>query len=162
MNLSLRVVFSLMIAALVPACDKPAPDTIPLEIKGANSSHKFVIEIARTRDEQDRGLMFRKSLAPDGGMIFPVKPVCEASFWMKDTVIPLDMIFIRADGTIAKIEADTTPYSKIPVSSGESVAAVLEIAGGRASELGIAEGDKVIWKSEEEVSAQSSCATSDQ
>jgi uncharacterized protein len=64
---------------------------------------------------------------------------------MKNTVIPLDMIFIRTDGSIARIAAETVPYSLTPVDSGEPVGAVLELAGGRAAQLGIAEGDHVIW-----------------
>lgn len=90
--------------------------------------------------------MFRSELAPDAGMIFPMKPPRPASFWMRNTIIPLDMIFIRPDGTIARIAAQTVPYSLTPVDSGEPVSAVLEIAGGRSAELGIAEGDKVDWK----------------
>ena len=76
-------------------------------------------------------------------MIFPFPQPRMASFWMRNTLIPLDMIFIRADGTIARIAAKTVPHSLEPVSSGEPVAAVLEIAGGRAAELGIGEGDRV-------------------
>jgi uncharacterized membrane protein (UPF0127 family) len=64
---------------------------------------------------------------------------------MKNTLIPLDIIFVRADGSIARIAAETVPYSLAPVDSGEPVAAVLEIAGGRARELGISEDDKVDW-----------------
>lgn len=90
--------------------------------------------------------MFRESLPVDGGMIFPMKPPRIASFWMKNTVIPLDMIFIREDGTIARIAADTVPYSLEPVDSGEPVAAVLELAGGKAAALGIAEDDVVTWE----------------
>lgn len=89
--------------------------------------------------------MFRTSLPPNGGMLFPLNPPREASFWMKNTVIPLDMIFIRQDGTIARIAAETVPYSLEFESSGEPVAAVLELAGGRAAALGIAEDDKVSW-----------------
>lgn len=118
---------------------------VSLTIATAAKSHVFRIEIARTEAQQERGLMFRDRLAPDRGMIFPMSPPRFASFWMKNTVIPLDMIFVRADGTIARIAANTIPYSLAPVSSGEPVAAVLEIAGGRAAELGIAEDDKVVW-----------------
>jgi len=89
--------------------------------------------------------MHRQSLAPDAGMIFPYDPPQPASFWMKNTIIPLDIIFIRQDGTIARIAANTTPYSLEPVPSLEPVAAVLEIAGGRSAELGIAVGDRVSW-----------------
>jgi uncharacterized membrane protein (UPF0127 family) len=78
-------------------------------------------------------------------MIFPMNPPRPASFWMKNTVISLDLIFIRPDGTIARIAAEAVPYSLEPIDSGEPVSAVLEIAGGRAAELGISEGDKVRW-----------------
>ena len=118
---------------------------VSLSIATATKTHVFRIEVARTEAQQERGLMFRDHLAPDRGMIFPMNPPRFASFWMKNTVIPLDMIFIRADGSIARIAANTIPYSLAPVSSGEPVAAVLEIAGGRAAELGIAEDDKVVW-----------------
>jgi len=118
---------------------------VPLSIKTAKTTHKFRVEVARTEAEQERGLMFRESLPADGGMIFPMKPPRIASFWMRNTVIPLDMIFIRADGTIARIAADTVPYSLEPVDSGEPVAAVLELAGGKAAALGIAEDDVVTW-----------------
>lgn len=118
---------------------------IPLSIKTSRTIHKFRVEVARTEAEQARGLMFRESLPVDGGMIFPMKPPRSASFWMKNTVIPLDMIFIRSDGTIARIAADTVPYSAEPVDSGEPVAAILELAGGKAAALGIAENDMVSW-----------------
>ena len=91
------------------------------------------------------GLMFRTQLAPDRGMIFPLDPLRPASFWMRNTLIPLDMIFVRADGTIANIEANTVPYSEEPVRSAGAVAAVLEIPGGRSAELGIKAGDQVKW-----------------
>jgi hypothetical protein len=119
--------------------------TVPLTISTAGQKHAFRVEVARTEVQQERGLMFRSDLAPDAGMIFPIDPPRTASFWMKNTIIPLDMIFIRADGTIARIAPQTVPYSLVPVSSGEPVAAVLEIAGGRAAELGINEDDKVLW-----------------
>lgn len=79
-------------------------------------------------------------------MIFPMNPPRPASFWMKNTLIPLDMIFVRTDGSIARIAPETVPHSLEPVGSGEPVAAVLEIAGGDAAKLGIAEGDTVIWR----------------
>jgi uncharacterized protein len=126
------------------ATTKPA--LIPLEIRTAKGKLNFKVEIARTPEEQARGLMFRTSLPDFGGMIFPMVPPREASFWMKDTVIPLDIIFIRSDGTIARIAANTIPYDLTPVTSGEPVVAVLELAGGRAEALGIAENDRVIWK----------------
>ena len=136
-------------AAAAPA---PAPrtapsglDLVPLEIRSARGTHHFTVEVARTPDEQAQGLMFRTALAPDEGMIFPFPTPRVASFWMRNTLIPLDMIFVREDGTIARIAANTIPHNEEGVSSGEPVAAVLEIRGGRAAELGISEGDRVSW-----------------
>ena len=120
-------------------------DLVPLEIRSANGVHRFTVEVARTGAEQAQGLMHREALAPDAGMLFPFPVPRPASFWMKNTLIPLDMIFIRADGTIASIAAKTVPHSLEPVGVAEPVAAVLEIPGGRAAELGIAEGDRVTW-----------------
>jgi uncharacterized protein len=90
-------------------------------------------------------MMFRTSLAPDRGMLFPYSPPQPVGFWMKNTLIPLDMVFIRADGTIARI-ATAVPRSLEQVWSNEPVVAVLEIAGGRAAELGIREGDRVDYR----------------
>jgi uncharacterized membrane protein (UPF0127 family) len=121
-------------------------EQVPLTITTTQGkAHRFIVEVARTAAQQEQGLMNRQSLAPDHGMIFPYDPPQPASFWMKNTLIPLDMIFIRADGTIARIEANTVPLSLDPVPAGEPVAAVLELAGGRSAELGIVAGSKVDW-----------------
>ena len=120
-------------------------ELIPLEIRSGGKVHRFTVEVAKTEQEQAQGLMYRQSLAADRGMIFPFSPPRPASFWMKNTFIPLDMIFVRADGTIARIADNTVPQSLDPVQVGEPVLAVLEIAGGRAAELGIADGDTVSW-----------------
>ena len=106
--------------------------------------HRFTVEVARTPQEQEQGLMNRQSLAPDRGMIFPYAPPQPVSFWMKNTYIPLDMLFIRSDNSIARIES-AVPLNLEPVSSLEPIAAVLEIPGGRAAELGIKPGDRVSW-----------------
>lgn len=119
---------------------------IPLSIRTSDTTHDFIVEVAATSAEQAQGLMFRTRLASDKGMIFPFPEDRVASFWMKNTVIPLDIIFIRRDGTIESIAANTTPYSLAPVRSNEPVATVLEIAAGRAAELGIAPGDTVTWQ----------------
>lgn len=118
---------------------------IALTISSAGKQHDFTVEVAGTREEQAQGLMFRKELAPDKGMLFPFAQSRMANFWMKNTLIPLDIIFIRSDGSIESIAANTTPYSLDGVESGEPVAAVLELAGGRAAELGIGPGDIVKW-----------------
>ncbi|HUP67014.1 MAG TPA: DUF192 domain-containing protein [Sphingomicrobium sp.] len=113
-----------------------------LVIRSANGEHRFTVEVASTPEQQERGLMFRRSMAPDRGMIFPYAPPQVVGFWMRNTLIPLDMIFVRADGTIARI-ATAKPLDETSVSSGEPVTMVLEIRGGRAAELGIKEGDAV-------------------
>jgi len=120
-------------------------EQVPLSITSGKKTYRFTVELARTEEEQAMGLMNRADLAPNRGMVFPFEPPREASFWMKNTLIPLDMIFVRADGSIANIEANTVPLSLEPVYSDGPVAAVLEIAGGRAAELGIKAGDKVKW-----------------
>ncbi len=117
--------------------------TETLSIATAKGERRFNVEIAQTAEEQSRGLMFRTSLAPDRGMIFPMLPPRDVAFWMKNTLIPLDMIFIRPNRTIARIEANTVPETLDPVSSNEPVIAVLEIAGGQAAAQGIAPGDVV-------------------
>jgi len=122
-------------------------EQVPLTIRSASGAHRFTVEVAGTPEEQANGLMHRQSLAGDRGMLFPYEPPQDVSFWMKNTLIPLDMIFIRPDGTIARIAANTVPLSLDPVPSLEPVSAVLEIAGGRAAELGIQEGDRVEWAS---------------
>lgn len=119
-------------------------EQLPLTISSGGATHRFTVEVARTEEEQAYGLMNRNELASDQGMIFPFAQVRQASFWMKDTLIPLDIIFIRADGTIANIE-NAVPLSLDPVMSLGPVAAVLEIPGGRSAELGIKPGDKVTW-----------------
>jgi uncharacterized membrane protein (UPF0127 family) len=118
----------------------------PLTISTASADRHFTVEVAASPEEQATGLMFRTALGDQAGMIFPYDPPMEVGFWMKNTLIPLDMIFIRADGRIARIAANTVPRSLQPVPSGEPVAAVLEIRGGRAAELGIRPGDIVSWQ----------------
>jgi uncharacterized membrane protein (UPF0127 family) len=117
---------------------------VPLTIRSATGTHHFTVQVAATADEQERGLMFYRSLGPEQGMIFPYDPPQDVAFWMKNTLIPLDMVFIRADGTIARI-ATAKPLDETEVPAGEPVAAVLEIRGGRAAELGIKPGDHVEW-----------------
>ncbi len=153
--MKLRAALALVLAASALATGGCRPGTAasaaasaqltPLTIVSAKGSHNFKVEVARTEEEQERGLMFRTSIAPDGGMLFPFDSPRIASFWMKNCPIPQDWLFIRADGTVAKLAENTVPYSLDPITSGEPVIAVLEIAGGRAAELGIAEDDKVAW-----------------
>ncbi len=142
---------AMALALPIAACSGPAreqvePRTIPLTIDMAGQTHRFQVEVARTAEEQKQGLMFRTSLAGDRGMLFPFAKPRIASFWMENTLIPLDMIFVRADGSIDRIAENTIPESREPVVSGGEVAAVLELAGGTAAKLGIDESAKVTWQ----------------
>ena len=119
-------------------------EVIPVTISTQDGDHRFAAEVAATQEEQARGLMFRTELGPDEAMIFP-RQGDVASFWMKNTPLPLDIIFIGRDRKIINIAAQTTPYSLDSVSALAPTSAVLEIHGGRAAELGIGPGDRVEW-----------------
>jgi len=120
-----------------------AQDLQPLEVASKNGVHIFGVEMAVTPEEQAKGLMFRRELPEKQGMLFDFHREQPISFWMKNTYIPLDMIFIRADGRILRIAESTTPLSEAMVPSGGPVRAVLEVIGGTAKKLGIAPGDRV-------------------
>ena len=119
-------------------------DIVPVTISTDKGEHRFAAEVAATQEEQARGLMFRTQPGPDEAMIFP-RQGDVASFWMKNTPLPLDIIFIGQDRKIINIAAQTTPYSLDSVSALGPTSAVLEIPGGRAAELGIGPGDAVAW-----------------
>lgn len=117
---------------------------VPLRIVRADgSSVSFEVELALTSEQQTRGLMFRKELPEGTGMLFLFDPPREAAFWMKNTLIPLDMLFIAPDGRIARIVAKARPHDETPVSSDGPVRGVLEIGGGQAEALKIAVGDRL-------------------
>jgi len=120
-------------------------EVIPLTIEQDGKTHNFKVEVARSAEEQRQGLMFRTQMGADEGMIFPYDPPQPAGFWMKNTVIPLDIIFIGTDRRIINIEANAVPYSLESRRSQGLAIAVLELNGGRAEELGIAPGAKVEW-----------------
>lgn len=114
-----------------------------LELVTASGIHVLDVEIAATPEKQALGLMFRTHLPDSKGMLFPHDRPRDLSMWMRNTYIPLDMVFIRADGTVHRIEARTEPFSERIISSDGPVTAVLEIAGGAAERLGLKPGDKV-------------------
>lgn len=114
------------------------PETLMLET--ANGLHEFTVEVAVTPRARERGLMFREELGPDEGMLFFYDQPQIAGIWMKNTLIPLDILFVKEDGTIAKIARNAVPGSLASMRSGVPVVAVLEIAGGRAAELGVEPG----------------------
>lgn len=119
-------------------------EIVPLSITTAKGTHRFRAEVAATPAQQQKGMMFRTAMAPDEAMIFPNAVPQERSFWMKNTVIPLDIIYIGADRRILNIVTGE-PYSTVSLPSAGPVINVLEIPGGRAAELGIEPGDRVSW-----------------
>lgn len=122
-------------------------EQIGLCITASGKTRAFIVEVARSSQEQAKGMMFRTELADNRGMLFLFPEAKLASFWMRDTVIPLDIVFIRTNGSIESIAENTIPNSTDPVEAGEPIIAVLELRGGLAAELEIAAGDKVVWQS---------------
>ncbi len=116
-----------------------------LEIASKTGVHSFAVEMAATEAEREKGLMFRKELPEGRGMLFDFHREQEVGFWMQNTYIPLDMIFIQGDGRILRIEENTTPFSTKVIPSNGPVRAVLEVIGGTAERLGIVPGDRVAF-----------------
>ena len=108
----------------------------------AKGDFGFTIEIADTEAEREKGLMFRTSLAPDAGMLFDYHQEQEAAFWMQNTLIPLDMIFISAKGVVKSIHVNARPMDTTPIPSGGPFRFVMEIPGGRSEEIGLKVGDR--------------------
>lgn len=115
-----------------------------LWIESGGARHLFRVELAETPAQHARGLMFRADLAPDAGMLFDYGAPRRVSMWMKNTLVPLDMLFIAADGEIVRIARWTTPLSLEPVPSPGPVAGVLELRGGTADRLGLRAGDRAV------------------
>ena len=118
---------------------------IPLTVTSLGKTHTFRVEIARSPQEQAQGLMFRTEMGPDEGMLFPYDPPRVLSFWMKNTVLPLDLVFIGPDYRVINVAADAVPYSEESILSDAPAIATLELNAGRAKELGIVAGAKVDW-----------------
>ena len=157
MDLKLFAVLAVLsLAACAPPAPEPAPPAPapepaapvyePLDIVTSHGPIHFRVEVADDEAERAQGLMFRTHLDDDQGMLFDFHNPQQVAFWMKNTLIPLDMIFIRADGTIANIADNTEPYSETPIPSTGPVLGVLEIGGGLTQELGIKPGDKVVHR----------------
>jgi uncharacterized membrane protein (UPF0127 family) len=117
-----------------------------VEIVTMRGRPRFQVEIAATRAQQERGLMFRKGLAPDRGMLFTYAKPQRVAYWMKNTLIPLDILYIAADGRVLSIARNARPHDETPLASGGPVLGVLELAGGRAAQLGILPGDRVLHR----------------
>jgi uncharacterized membrane protein (UPF0127 family) len=152
MSVLFRVVRSLALTllfafAVYPASAQDGPQprlrVESLEILTKTGIRVFNVEMAETPEQQRVGLMFRKEVADGEGMLFDFGMSRPVAMWMENTIVSLDMLFIRADGTIANIAKGTTPFSRQTVESQGSVKAVLEVVAGAADRYGIAAGDKV-------------------
>jgi len=117
----------------------------PLTIVTAGGPHRFTVELATSPAQMMQGLMFRQSLAPDAGMLFDYQTPSMASMWMKNTLIPLDMLFVDAAGHIVNIHERAVPGSLDAIAAAAPVRAVIELNGGTAARLGIRPGDRVIY-----------------
>ena len=140
------VILGLVLATgTVGAADGPIAfpeDTLTIET-ASDGKHKFTVELARSEAQIRRGLMYRQDLAPDRGMLFIYPHVQRVAMWMKNTFVPLDMLFIDAKGRIVKIAERTIPQSLQAIPGGQPVLAVLELRGGTSDRIGIAVGDMV-------------------
>ena len=151
----MKFLFAAMLA--VPAACQPTAspsqleqsaaglDQLALTIVSGGKTHRFTVEVARSPEQQQTGMMNRNALAPNRGMIFPYETPQSVAFWMKNTLIPLDLIFIAPGGKILRIEENAVPYSLDQIPSGGPIEAVLELAGGRSAELKLKAGDQVDW-----------------
>ena len=136
--------FAALVALFLAAGALAQPQKFePLTVVSGSARHAFQVEVMREEADRAQGLMYRRSLAPDRGMLFDFGRVEPVAMWMKNTYLSLDMLFIRPDGTIARIAADTEPLSTRTISSGEPVNGVLELPAGTAARLGIKAGDRV-------------------
>lgn len=155
---SLGTVLSALALALAPAIAGAAcaPDTV--ELRGPSGVARFHVEVADEPAEQAKGLMFREKMAASAGMLFVFPAPKRASFWMKNTLIPLDMIFADAAGRVTRVHAMAVPGDESPIDGGEGVAMVLEINGGLAARLGIAPGAELRHPAVDAALAAWSCA----
>jgi uncharacterized membrane protein (UPF0127 family) len=148
LTVTLGLTFGLGAAPALAQTDPTGPQpTLPREpltiTDDQGHAHAFQVEMATTPSEQETGLMFRRAVPADAGMLFVFPTVQPEPFWMKNTLVPLDMVFINPDGTIRAIAENTVPYSLAPVDSGGPVLAVLELQGGITAKDGISVGDRV-------------------
>jgi hypothetical protein len=142
-TLALPVPLSAQPLRLAQAPASPATALESLAIVSGGKRHVFQVEVMRTPEQRARGLMHRRYLPADRGMLFDFGRTEPVAMWMENTYIPLDMLFIRADGTIARIAENTEPLSQRTIPSGEPVLSVLEINGGVSRTLGLKPGDRV-------------------
>ncbi|HEY0836534.1 MAG TPA: DUF192 domain-containing protein [Azospirillum sp.] len=144
---SVLVCLGLLLAAgAAPAQETFERSSLTVETAGGGR-FRFDVELARTPAQQAQGLMFREKMAPDAGMLFVHDRPQPATFWMKNTLIPLDMLFVGADGRIVNIHERAVPHSLEGIRSAGPVKGILEINGGMSARLGIRPGDRVVHPS---------------
>jgi uncharacterized protein len=146
---SLAVLPGVLLAAQSRAQTGPQPrlPAEPLVIVARDGTrHEFRVEVAASPEQQTVGLMFRESVGPSEGMLFDWGGPRESSMWMRNTLVPLDMLFIAADGRVHRIAERTVPHSLSPVDSRGPVRATLELAGGTAERLNLRVGDRVLHR----------------
>jgi uncharacterized membrane protein (UPF0127 family) len=137
------VLFGLALLAAAAGAHATGSGTVVL--KTASGDHNFNVEVAETNPQRALGLMFRRTMPENAGMLFIYDRPQPASMWMKNTIIPLDMIFIAANGTVHRIVSHTEPFSTDAISSEGDVVAVLELNAGQAAKIGLKLGDKVLY-----------------
>ncbi|QXQ05761.1 DUF192 domain-containing protein [Sphingosinicellaceae bacterium] len=151
----LKLLAAALLLALLPVAQVAAlPIVAPqaelprtkLRLDTSSGRHNYSVEIAASPEQQERGLMFRTAMAANQGMIFPFAPPRPASFWMENTILPLDIVFIGADSRVLNVAADAKPYSRDLIQSSGAAAAVLELNAGEAAKIGLKPGDAVRYK----------------
>lgn len=147
-NAVIQVAFVLLALLFFSGVPATAEDVFfekdELSIETKNGTVRLVVEVAETPRQREYGLMYRRELASNTGMLFDFKRLIAIRMWMKNTFIPLDMLFISKNGEIRQIAKDTVPHSTEIIAAKEPVLAVLEIGGGEAARLGIEVGDRVV------------------
>jgi len=136
---AVRLAFVLVLLSAASACSADNRGVFHT----AKGDFSFTIEVAETDATREHGLMYRTSLAPDAGMLFDFHAEGIRQFWMQNTLIPLDMVFVAEDGTVKTVHSNARPMDTTAISSEVPVRFVLEIAGGRADEIGLKPGDRM-------------------
>lgn len=143
-----RAVLLLVLVLVLPVGTALAQVQFPQSslqvVKADGQRHDFVVEVATSADQLSQGLMYRSKMAANAGMLFDFGAPRSVAMWMKNTLIPLDMLFVTGNGRIAGISERAVPHSTVTISSPGDVKAVLELNGGTASRLGLKVGDRVL------------------
>lgn len=142
----LRLIACILFATLLPAIASAseASQEHRLGIVTVSGTHEFSVEVMRSRDELEKGLMFRRQMGADSGMLFDFGTPQAVSMWMKNTYLPLDMVFVGRDGRVVSVKEGAVPMSEEVISSGGLVTGVIEINAGTAKRIGVRPGDRVL------------------